>query len=94
MNTDKQKQNNIAKIITLVVLLVVVLVLIYSNFIKKDNTVLYEPPKKVDDEKIYSKFHIDLFENEIFKNLVGLDKISTSTIDEKDIGRENPFLEF
>lgn len=39
-----------------------------------------------------TEFDASLFENEIFKSLVRPQKISTSTITELEVGRDNPFL--
>ena len=65
--------------------------LVYNNFIKKEKFE-YVSPKTSESESTSVKFDFELFEDEVFKNLVQAKQITLPTPDQ--LGRENPFLSF
>jgi len=82
---------NLIKLIIAIAILIVAGFIIYSNFIQ-DQSFVYQQSDEINLEELYKKFNIDVFEDKIFKDLVGLEKINTSS--NQNIGRENPFLKF
>ncbi len=91
---DNKQKNNVVQVILLIIIVIIIGFLVYTNFIKKKETEVYQPPQQMNEQEFYSKFNIDFLQSEVFKNLVDLDEISTSTIDEEKIGKVNPFLKF
>ncbi len=67
--------------------------LVYKNFIKYDGA-QYIPPKSFETDQIYTKFDLDILEDEFFKQLKQAKKINVLNLDKSEIGRQNPFIKF